>query len=97
MARQTQRLARDLRSIGEHVAGWRKINDLTAAMVAERAGIDRDTLRAIENGDSSTTANLVSVLRVLGVFDTVTDALDPLASDFGRANAHRLSRERVRA
>lgn len=96
VARPTQRLTRDLRSLGEHVAGWRKIQNLTAAMVAERAGITRDTLRAIENGDSTTTANLVSVLRVLGVFDTVLDALDPLDSDFGRANAHRLSRERVR-
>jgi transcriptional regulator with XRE-family HTH domain len=41
---------RALRVLGEHVSTWRKLNRLTAAQVAERANISRDTLRAIEQG-----------------------------------------------
>jgi DNA-binding XRE family transcriptional regulator len=41
-------VARALRVLGTHVSNWRKLNRLTAAQVAERAGISRDTLRAIE-------------------------------------------------
>jgi len=42
-------VVRALRLMGTHVANWRKLQRLTAAQVAERAGL-RDTLRAIEQG-----------------------------------------------
>lgn len=96
MARRSSRVERDLRTLGTQLSGWRKVQGLTAAVVAERAAISPQTLSALENGRSTTTANLLSVLRALGVAETVLDALDPLASDLGRANAARLSTDRVR-
>jgi transcriptional regulator with XRE-family HTH domain len=96
MARKSARVERDLRAFGDHVAGWRKMQGLTTAVVAERAGITRNTLAAIEHGDSTTTANLFAVLRALGAADTAVDALDPLATELGRANADRLLAERIR-
>jgi hypothetical protein len=36
-------VGRALRVLGEHVSAWRKLNRLTAAQVAERANISRDT------------------------------------------------------
>jgi transcriptional regulator with XRE-family HTH domain len=51
--------------LGTHVSNWRKLNRLTAARVAERAGISRDTLRAIEQGKGTvSTENLLRVLRI---------------------------------
>ena len=60
-------LAREMEALGAHVRAWRKIHLLTAAMVAERARISRDTLRAIENGQSVSSENLLAVLQVSGV------------------------------
>ena len=56
--------------LGTHVSNWRKLNRLTAAQVAERAGISRDTLRAIEQGKGTvSTENLLRVLRIIGIID----------------------------
>ena len=63
-------VVRGLRVLGTHVSNWRKLNRLTAAMVAERAGISRDTLRAIEQGKgTASTENLLRVLRIIGIMD----------------------------
>lgn len=86
-----------LRDLGAHVRSWRKIHGLTAAMVADRAGVTRATLRAIETGSGSARLeNVVSVLVVLGVADDVVKATDPLATSLGRARADRLGQQRVR-
>lgn len=76
--------------IGASLAGWRKILGLTAEQVADRAGVTRVTLRKVEHGDPSVGFR---VARALG---TLTEALDPLKTDLGRARADLLVRQRVR-
>jgi transcriptional regulator with XRE-family HTH domain len=91
-------VARALRVLGQHVSDWRKLQRLTAAQVAERAGISRDTLRAIEQGKgTASTENLLRVLRVLGVLDGTIAAADPYATDVGRLRADEILPKRVRA
>src|SRR5216683_8360415 len=81
-------VTRSLRVLGTHVSNWRKLQRLTTAQLAERAGISRDTLRAIEQGKGTASAeNLLRVLRVLGVLDGVITATDPYLTDVGRLRA----------
>lgn len=89
-------LSREMVRLGSNVRAWRKIIGLTADIVAERAGISRDTLRAIENGRSTSSENLFAALRAVGILSQVVDASDPLASDFGSRNFARTGVERVR-
>ncbi len=79
-------VTRALRAISTHVADWRKLQRLTAAEVAERAGISRDTLRAIEQAtrETASTENLLRVLRILGILDGMVTAADPYQTDVGR-------------
>jgi transcriptional regulator with XRE-family HTH domain len=91
-------VARSLRLLGEHVSNWRKLNQLTAAQVAERAGISRDTLRAIEQGKGTvSTENLLRVLRTIGIMDTVVRAADPYETDVGRLRMDEILPKRVRS
>lgn len=90
-------ILRSAREIGLDFAGWRKILGLTAAQVADRADITRDTLRKLEHGDPTVSFHVVlRVARALGLLETVTKALDPLDTDLGRARASQLGRKRVR-
>jgi transcriptional regulator with XRE-family HTH domain len=90
-------VARSLRVLGEHVANWRKLQRLTAAQVAERADISRQTLRAIEQGKgTASTENLLRVLRILGTLDPVVSAADPYQSDVGKLRADEILPKRVR-
>jgi transcriptional regulator with XRE-family HTH domain len=90
-------VGRALRVLGERVATWRKLQRLTAAQVAERAGISRDTLRAIEQGKgTASTENLLRVLRILGILDSVLEAADPYQTDVGRLRADEILPHRVR-
>ncbi|MFT3861531.1 helix-turn-helix domain-containing protein [Micropruina sp.] len=91
------KIDRQLAEFGEHVRGWRMVLGLTAQQVSERAGITRDTLRKIENGDPSAGfGNVAQVLRALGVLDQVVSAVDPLNSDIGRLRAGNLAKKRAR-
>jgi transcriptional regulator with XRE-family HTH domain len=91
-------VVRALRLMGTHVANWRKLQRLTAAQVAERAGVSRDTLRAIEQGKgTASTENLFRVLRILGTFDGVVAAADPYQTDVGRLRADEILPRRVRS
>ena len=90
-------VGRGLRVLGEHVSAWRKLQRLTAAQVAERAGISRDTLRTIEQGKgTASTENLLRVLRILGILDSVLDAADPYQTDVGKLRADEILPKRVR-
>jgi transcriptional regulator with XRE-family HTH domain len=90
-------VGRGLRLLGERVATWRKLQRLTAAQVAERAGISRDTLRSIEQGKgTASTENLLRVLRILGILDPVLDAADPYQTDVGKLRADEILPKRVR-
>jgi transcriptional regulator with XRE-family HTH domain len=89
---------RALRVLGGHVSTWRKLNRLTAAQVAERANISRETLRAIEQGKgTASTENLLRVLRIIGIMDGVVAAADPYQTDVGRLRMDEVLPKRVRA
>jgi transcriptional regulator with XRE-family HTH domain len=79
------------------VSNWRKLNRLTAAQVAERAGISRDTLRAIEQGKGTvSTENLLRVPRIIGIMDVVVKSADPYETDVGRLRMDEILPRRVR-
>lgn len=87
---------RDLRAFGDSILRWRKLAGLTSQMVAERAGITRNTLRSIERGDGSARLGSVfAVLGVLGISELVVDAVEPLRTERGRMNAERMLPQRV--
>ncbi len=90
-------VSRSLRTLGEHLRAWRLLNDLTQALVAERAGVSRPTVQAVEAGQSVSTENLARVLRVLGVLDQVVQAADPLTTDVGRLRADQRLPQRARS
>jgi transcriptional regulator with XRE-family HTH domain len=88
---------RTLASLGDNLRRWRKIRGLTAEMVAERAGIAPKTLRGIETGTGAARVeNVVAVMRVLGIVDSLLEATEPLNTDLGRARAAQALPERVR-
>jgi transcriptional regulator with XRE-family HTH domain len=83
--------------IGGQLAAWRKIQNLTAQQVAERANISRDTLRRLEHGEVGVSLETVlNVARALGALDRLVDALDPYQTDLGRARAATALPKRVR-
>lgn len=88
---------RALRQLGEDIVTWRKLQRLTAAQVADRAGVDVKTLRRLEHGEGSTSLeNTLRVARAIGVLDKLAAALDPYATDVGRLRAEERLPERVR-
>jgi len=83
--------------IGKCLQTWRRIYDLKASQVAERAGISQGTLSKIENGDSSVSmAALLEVIKSVGLLDSLTDSLDPLNHDLGRARVTDSLPKRIR-
>jgi len=83
--------------IGQQVTTWRKLLNLTAAQVADRAGIARGTLARIEHGDGGVNLSaFLSVVNALGQLDRVVDATDPYETDLGRARADWSLPKRVR-
>lgn len=91
------RVRRAAEDIGAQLSAWRRMQDLTAVQVAERANISRDTLRRLEHGDPAVSLGTVlGVARALGALDRVVDALDPYQTDLGRARASAALPKRVR-
>jgi transcriptional regulator with XRE-family HTH domain len=103
MARTTAallpRLQRRLESLGERVRTARQRRGLTEALVAERAGMSRMTLRGIENGRPGVTMGAyAAVLHVLGL-DADLDALvasDPLGRELQDASLKQRQRLKKR-
>lgn len=88
---------RALRRLGEDIVTWRKLQRLTAAQVADRAGVDVKTLRSLEHGEGSTSLeNTLRVARAIGVLDKLVAALDPYATDVGRLRTEERLPTRVR-
>ena len=95
--RHSPRVSRGLRSSGENIQTWRKLRGLTQVQLADRAGISRDTVLRLEQGDGSVSfENVLRVLQSLGVIDGVLTALDPFETDLGRARAEERLPLRVR-
>lgn len=85
-----------LRDLGQHLRGWRRLNGLTQAQVAERAGVSRGVITRLEAGGPGVTLDgFVRVLRALHITDELTEALDPLNSDRGRLRATELLDDRA--
>jgi transcriptional regulator with XRE-family HTH domain len=90
-------VSRALAALGENVRLARQRRELPAELVAERAGMSRPTLRALERGASGVTLGaLANVLHVLGL----EAELAAIGRDdpFGRKlDDARLAQRRVRA
>lgn len=83
--------------IGENLAAWRKLRNLTAQQVAERAGTTRQTVGRLERGDLSVGLDIVlGVARAVGVLAELVKATDPYETSFGRARADQALPKRVR-
>jgi len=98
VSRPTSRRVLDANAaIGEQLTAWRKLLGLTAAQVADRAGIARGTLARLEHGDGGPSLSaFLSVTNALGQLDRVVDATDPYETDLGRARADEILPQRVR-
>jgi DNA-binding XRE family transcriptional regulator len=91
------RVTRSAAEIGENLAAWRKLQSITSAQLAERAGISRSTLSKIEHGDPGVgLGSVLAVSRALGVLDALVEASDPYRTDLGRARADEALPIRVR-
>ncbi len=97
----TPHLERIFAQLGENIRLARLRRRFSAAIVAERAGIARNTLRAIERGESNVTIGAyVSVLNSLGLENDLTslardDELGRKLQDAGlptKARAPRIKR-----
>lgn len=89
-------VSRALRKMGEDLAAWRKLRRLTVEEVADRAGISARTVLRLEAGGGTTLENTLRIARALGVLDLLVGAVDPYATDLGRARADEELPERVR-
>ena len=91
------RVERAATDVGAHLSAWRRMHNLTAVQVAERANISRDTLRRLEHGDVAVSfGTVLAVARALGALDRLVDAVDPFLTDLGRARAGAALPKRVR-
>ncbi|MCS5715661.1 helix-turn-helix domain-containing protein [Herbiconiux sp. CPCC 205716] len=91
------RVSQSAAEIGENLAAWRKLQSITSAQLAERAGISRSTLSKIEHGDAGVGLGAVlAVSRALGVLDALVESTDPYRTDLGRARADEALPLRVR-
>ncbi|WP_456696856.1 helix-turn-helix domain-containing protein [Aeromicrobium sp. P5_D10] len=83
--------------LGENVRTWRKLLNLTAEELADRAGISAPALRRIESGNPGVSFETVArVLLILGQLESVIRETDPYETDLGRAQASRALPQRVR-
>jgi transcriptional regulator with XRE-family HTH domain len=89
-------VSRAVSRVGEDLGTWRKLRRLTAAEVADRAGVGVNTVLRLEKGDGATLENVFRVARALGVLDLLAAALDPYATDVGRLRADEALPDRVR-
>lgn len=88
---------RALGDIGAQLGTWRRLRGLTAEQVADRAGVSRATVVAIETGRGATLENTLRVARALGVLDLFAKAADPYETDLGRARSEEQLPRRVRS
>lgn len=86
VTRRSPARTRMLKELGSNIARWRKLQGLSATVLAERAHVTRDTLRGIETGTGAPRIDsLLAVLTSLGMANTVIASTDPWNSNAGRA------------
>ena len=75
-----------LQQVGQNIKTARIRRNLTILELANRVHVDERTISRLEKGDPSINfKNLVTVLMVLGLEDSVFDLADPNADALGRA------------
>ena len=75
-----------LQQVGQNIKTARIRRNLTILELANRVHVDERTIIRLEKGDPSINfKNLVTVLMVLGLEDSVFDLADPNADELGRA------------
>ena len=75
-----------LQHVGQNIRTARSRRNLTILELANRVHVDERTISRLEKGDPSINfKNLVTVLMVLGLEDSVFDIADPNADELGRA------------
>ena len=75
-----------LQQVGQNIRTARIRRNLTILELANRVHVDERTISRLEKGDPSINfKNLVTVLMVLGLEDSVFDLADPNADELGRA------------
>lgn len=85
---------RAIRDVGTHLSDWRRLQDLTAEQIADRAGIAPGTVHRIEAGKGASLENILRVARALGIADPVVAAFDPWTTNSGRARVRDLLPQR---
>ncbi len=79
---------RAARTLGEYLAMFRRLQGLTAAQVADRAGITRNTLRKLEHGEATVGLGVfLEVCRVVGALDFVLEGVNPFETALGQSLA----------
>ena len=88
---------RATRRLGEHLLTWRKLQGLTQQQVADRAGVSRGAVVRLEHGHSGVAVDvLMRVAGAMHITDYLVEAMDPYATDLGRARADEILPQRVR-
>ena len=86
-----------LQHVGKNIRTARIRRNLTILELANRVHVDERTISRLEKGDPSINfKNLVTVLMVLGLEDSVFDIADPNADELGRALELQKQPKRVR-
>ena len=85
-----------LQSVGENLKIARIRRNLTILELANRVHVDARTISRMEKGDSSMSfKNLVTVLMVLGIEDSVFNLADPDKDQIGKALERQKQPKRV--
>jgi transcriptional regulator with XRE-family HTH domain len=87
---------RAMSQLGEDLATWRRLRNLTIAQVAERADVARGVVVKLEAGGGTTLESVLRVARALGVLDSLATSLDPYRTDVGRLRSEEVLPQRVR-
>jgi transcriptional regulator with XRE-family HTH domain len=87
---------RAMSQLGEDLATWRRLRNLTVAQVAERADVARGVVVKLEAGGGTTFESVLRVARALGVLDSLATSLDPYRTDVGRLRSEEVLPQRVR-
>jgi len=86
-----------LQQVGRNIKTARTRRNITIKELANRIHVDERTISRLEKGDTSMNfKNLVTVLMVLGLEDSVYDLADPNADEVGQALERQKLPQRVR-
>src|SRR5699024_7578583 len=77
-------LKKGLADFGEHFSEWRRLQNLSVAMVAERSNVSESTIARLERGDGASLENILRIARTLGILEHIVNATDPWEHDRGR-------------